>query len=425
MYKVYYKQAIAMLKQNKFISLIAILGSALAIMMIMAIIVSREVRNLSMTPEINRDRILYIETQVERTKDTHGWGIQWIRYPIYENYIAPMQTPELISLIRGGAYNAYTSSNYTRTRGEQAMISGKLRYADVAYWQLMEFTFVEGAPYTTEAFQSGLKQVVLSESMARNLFGGESALNQTVDINFRPYQVVGVVKDVSPAFTVAYGDMWAPYTSIPNYKQEGGYVALLLAKDKADFPKITEEVREAEQRYNLNSDTHNLTLRGPYTHADNQINPQTDDEEKIADTIRAEHRKFIAVLVILLLVPAINLSGLSLSRIKKRTEEIGIRKAFGAKRHTILVQVLYENMITSLIGGVIGLGLSFIVVLNLKSWLLEIPADSAVPIGALVSWPVWLGVFAACLLLNLLSAGIPAYRASKMNIVNSLNQNDN
>lgn len=79
----------------------------------------------------------------------------------------------------------------------------------------------------------------------------------------------------------------------------------------------------------------------------------------------------------MLLIPALNLSGFSLSRIRKRMAEIGIRKAFGAKRHVILIQVLYENLITTLIGGVIGLGLSYGIVFGMRKWLLGIPPTAA------------------------------------------------
>ena len=125
----------------------------------------------------------------------------------------------------------------------------------------------------------------------------------------------------------------------------------------------------------------------------------------------------------MLLVPALNLSGFSLSRIRKRMAEIGIRKAFGAKRHVILAQVLYENLITTLIGGIAGLGLSYGAIFVMRKWLFDMPSDGSLPLNALVSGYTFAAVFAVCLVLNLISAGVPAYRASRMNIVDSLNQN--
>ena len=85
----------------------------------------------------------------------------------------------------------------------------------------------------------------------------------------------------------------------------------------------------------------------------------------------------------------------------------------------------FENLITSLIGGVIGLILSYVIVFRMRDWLLDIPSGSTIPINTLISIPIMLAVFAVCLVINLLSAGIPAYRASRMKIINSLNQNDN
>lgn len=153
-------------------------------------------------------------------------------------------------------------------------------------------------------------------------------------------------------------------------------------------------------------------------------NPHGRDAEEILKKIQAQHRQRIFILLLLLLVPAINLSGLSLSRIKKRMEEIGIRKAFGAKRHIILIQVLFENLITSLIGGIIGLILSYIVIFNMRRWMLGIPADGPIPFNTLISLPVILAICFTCILLNLISAGLPAWRAANFSIICSITQND-
>jgi putative ABC transport system permease protein len=189
-------------------------------------------------------------------------------------------------------------------------------------------------------------------------------------------------------------------------------------RDKEEFGLLKAEFRAAERRFNAVDNEWNLTLRGPYNHKEMQLNLDSNQEP---ETDKAS-RKMIFIIAILLLIPAVNLSSFSMSRIKRRSEEIGIRKAFGAKKYVILIQVIYENLITSFIGGIIGLILSYLVVIWLKQWLLDIGTDSSIPIGALVSAPVFLGVFAACFLLNLLSAGLPAYRASTMKIVDSLNQ---
>jgi len=64
------------------------------------------------------------------------------------------------------------------------------------------------------------------------------------------------------------------------------------------------------------------------------------------------------VIAILLLVPAVNLSGMTLSRMRRRMAEIGVRKAFGATGGELMRQVFFENLVLTLLAGVVGLALS-------------------------------------------------------------------
>lgn len=73
------------------------------------------------------------------------------------------------------------------------------------------------------------------------------------------------------------------------------------------------------------------------------------------------------LLCIFLLVPAVNLSGLSSSDMVKRIPELGLRKAFGASRATLIVQVLTENFLYTFLGGIVGLLFSFLLVFLLRN----------------------------------------------------------
>lgn len=421
MYKLYFKQAVWMLKQNKFISAIAIMGTALAIMMIMSIIVADEIKNISVAPEINRDRMLYIKYQVERDTTIGSWIAGAVSYQIYHDYLESMKTPELVSAVSAIRY-IETPSTLVSREGSNELINTNLRMTDPNYWKMFSFSFIEGKPFNQEEYDSGLPVVVVTETLARKIFNGEVALGQTILIDFKPYRILGIVKDVSPVFKNAYGDLWIPFTSMR--KNNPSCTVLLLAKNKYDFPAIFEEVRNCERKYASERTNKIIYLQGPLANKLNTKSIRGSNVKETEASISILHRKMFFILLILLLIPAINLSGLSLSRIKKRTEEIGIRKAFGANKYTILVQVLFENLITSLIGGVVGLLLSYLVVFRMRDWLLDVPTGSEIPAGTLISFPVLLAVFAVCILINLLSAGIPAYRASRMNIIHSLNQND-
>lgn len=417
MLRIYYKQAIEMLKQNKFISAIAVIGTALAIMMIMAIIVSDNIKTISLGAEPNRYRTYYVTRAVERDTVHRGWSSGTVSYERYRDYLADLQTPEYVTV-------TIRRSTLISREGSSDILTVNQRTTGADYWKIYSFRFIEGKPWGEEEVQSGIKQVILSETTARKVFKGENALEQEVLLNFIPYRVIGIVEDVSEIYDMAHSDLWVPYSSIDDYKQWGVGTIVYTLKNNEDLPALDREIREAEKRYDAQHENKVLTFRGPAKHADYRLSEQASENEDAIEIIRVARRKSLFIFLILLLVPAINLSGLSLSRMRKRTEEIGVRKAFGAKRHVILIQVLFENLITSLLGGVIGLLLSYGVIYRMKHWLLGVPEDSFIPFNALISWPVLLSVVVVCILLNLLSAGIPAYRASRMNIVNSLTQND-
>ena len=421
MYKTYFRQAVGMLKQNPFISVISILGTALAIMMIMTMIITDGIQNASVAPENKRDRTLYLVSFAER--DTSNgkssmYASGGLPYEIMKNYVVPaLKTPELT--VATSDMNAVVKREGTNDASYQM-----IQTTDADYWKLYTHTFTEGKPYGQEDFESGLRVAVISETTAKTLFKGEDPIGKNIEINFIPYRVGGIVQDVSPLFQMAAGRIWIPYTSKPGYEQ-AYYNVMLLAANVSDFPKIRQEVNEAKRKLDFEKSPKFVDFSGARTHRVLvTVRDRGTTSEAVNDRIQKTRRRTVFLFAVMLLVPALNLSGFSLSRIRKRMAEIGIRKAFGAKRHVILIQVLYENLITTLIGGVIGLGLSYGIVFGMRKWLLGIPADGSLPLNALVSGTTSLAIFVVCLVLNLISAGAPAYRASRMNIVDSLHQNN-
>ena len=135
----------------------------------------------------------------------------------------------------------------------------------------------------------------------------------------------------------------------------------------------------------------------------------------------------IITIMVLLIVPAINLSGLTLSRMRKRLPEVGLRKAFGASRRELMVQILSENMLYSILGGIFGLILSYLSAYFMRDMLFgnmftsSLQGANQVNATFLLSPTIFLLAFLFCFVLNLLSAGIPAWRTAKKNIINSLN----
>ena len=429
MHKIYFKQAIQMLRQNPFISIISILGTALAIMMIMVIIVANNIHNVNEKPEVNRHRSFYAyEFAVQDT--VMGWSSsgflhrRWVQEQFYQ-----LQVPEAVTAFEFSMMQNYRQSIVQR-EGERELHQVNMRFVDNAFWRVFEFDFVQGVPFTQEEFEAGVRRAVISEAMARRLFRGENPVGRNILIDNVPYSVSGVVRNVSPVFRYAFGDVWAPWLSKQgNQSQRFHFLVVVLARDVEDYPLIAAEIEEYERRFGMSNAPEVLRLGAPVPHAHFEVRWGGDNrfvgyDDRVKRN-RLENIRTVLLFVLLLLVPATNLSGFSISRMKKRVTEIGIRKAFGARVGTIFYQVVYENIITSSIGGVIGLVLSYVAVLLLKGWILGVEAGANIPLGMLVSPVVFPLVALFCVLLGVMSSGIPALRAARMNIVKSIAGSDN
>ncbi len=416
MYKIYFKQALGMLKQNKFISIITITGTALAIMMVMVIIVTDSIKHVDIAPEVNRSKTFYVKRYTKKSKDQTKNRI-WqstISYELYKNYLSEFKTPEYTTAV-DKAWNGNQFMVKKENANERFL--SEIKMVDASYWKVLSFTFLDGKSFTEEDFKSGIRNAVISQNLAKKVFGNDGALGKNIEIDFNLYKVIGIIKDVPQTFTYGYGEAYIPYTSKNGYNNRS-YHILYLLKDKKDATALTEEIQKAQRKFDSGDPENNITFHGPY----NQRQLSMEETRDMKPDEKTANRKMIFIFTVLLLIPAVNLSSFSMSQIKRRIEEIGVRKAFGAKKYIILIQILFENLITTFIGGIIGLILSYFIVMWLKSWLLDVGAESAIPIHALISYPVLVGVFLASFVLNLLSAGIPAYRASKAAIVDSLNK---
>lgn len=264
MYKIYFKQAWQMLMQNRFISIIAILGTALAIMMILVIVMADTVQNADAAPESNRSRTLYIEFFAKRDTTRGAVHMGTLPYSLVKECLLNLKTPELVTFVNEARYDSRDYFTINR-QGADNSFDAMTRMTNDAYWKLMNFSFVSGRPFSKEEYDAGQQVAVISQSLATKLFPGEDATGKTVDLKFVPFRIVGVVKDVSPVFKEAAGDVWVPITAQEDYTEKQ-LIAMLRLRDKEDYPALLREIDEAARRFNLANKPWTLSLNAPYSH---------------------------------------------------------------------------------------------------------------------------------------------------------------
>jgi len=370
MYKQYLSQTLHLLKENKLLSAISIIGTALAISMIMVIVIVYEVKTANYEPETHRDRMLTVKWAGAIDKEHPDWNsnsmmslkvIKQCFYPLknVEAVTGVIPFQQKLASIPGGTTNFKCDVSYT----------------DAAFWKVFDFSFLKGSPYVKAEFESGIKKAVISEDIARRLYGTTDVVGKTISLSYQNYTISGVVKNVSTLAEAAYAQVWAPYTT--NNQAEtlqfsegllGVFRCYILARNNADFDNIRNQVDRNVNALNTSQKEQNLVLRGQPDSQFVQLTRRWANEDaKVKETVI----QYSIVLVLLLLVPAINLSGMTHSRMKKRMSEIGVRKAFGATRKELLGQVLYENLVYTILGGIFGLILSYLSVILMKAMLLN------------------------------------------------------
>lgn len=431
MYKVYLKQAMQMLRQNKFFSIIYITGTGLAITMVMILAILYYFRTGNIAPEINRDRMLVIQHgKILNKTEGQGNGSSRLSYPTIKECFYSMQTPEAVTAI----LPIGEQTEFIQTLGSDEVYNGLVMGTDVAFWKIFQFRFLAGKPYTEEEFTSGIRKAVVSESLARRLFNTSDATGKTFLLNFEEYQVSGVVEDVPSIAQFCYAEMWIPFTNRPSQIQGSkwcdfilGHMQLyILAKKPGDFDAIRREAEENCRRYSANIPQYNFVLN---EQPDTVLRAWLRTDSFASPKFMKLFIQIFSVIFLLLLVPSINLTGMTASRMKKRMEELGIRKAFGAQNRTLLLQILYENLLLTLLGGLIGLLISYGLIFMLKGWLLgnydwdgsSLTASIDLSPDMLINPAIFGYTLIFCLILNLMSALVPAWRALRRPIVDALN----
>ncbi len=441
MWKVYLRQIRRLLRENKFFSVVYILGTALSVTMIMLILITYYINTGNIGVVDKRDRMFFVTRSytVKPGKDISGnnfykafQGSAPLSHKMLEKYMYPLQVPEAKSIV-GQTQSAVYNKN------KQVYEEKSVACVDADYWKIFSMRFLVGRPFTEAEVKSKAPQVVIDESTARALFGKIDVVGYPVEINWKEYRVCGVVEDVPSYLSDAYAHLWYPYTTesrclfssdSEDLKDVYGPMKMyVLAHDRGDQERIRQEMEHQIQQMNAPAKRSQFVLNHqPDTALESVFRMSSDPYEKIYSRMQI----VFIIIVVLLVLPAINLSGLIVARMKKRAGEIGVRKAFGASVGELMRQFFWENFVQMLIGGVVGLCLSYGIFQLVRETLLVSyrTMNMAAKVGHVdmlnffhvVNMHTICYVLGICFLLNLISTLVPAWRYARIPIVDALNR---
>lgn len=157
----------------------------------MIVVMLQDVKTAPIAPESRRDRFLHCTYG-----SFHGEGNVRFNSPYSYNFIRKyfynLSEPESVT-----AYSIDSSESVVSVPGRHT-VGVERRLTDANFWRVFDFTFIAGAPYTTDDVDAAMPLAVITESVARSLFGSTDVAGREFSIDYKPMRVCGVVRDVTP-----------------------------------------------------------------------------------------------------------------------------------------------------------------------------------------------------------------------------------
>ena len=262
-----------------------------------------------------------------------------------------------------------------------------------------------GRVFTEQEVRSAAKVVVLNTTMAERLFGDSDPLDKTVAIGGAQFQVIGVYKD--NASFLSGGDRPKGVMPVTTLQRS-------LNVRRTDMGIIVKPRAEVSRDVMVDDVTAALRgLRGLRPSEESNFAIITQD--KLMETYDSIFGMFFLVMIALsavgLIVGGVGVVAIMMISVTERTREIGVRKALGATRATILFQFLVEAVTLTGIGALIGLACG---------WAAAFLLRSTTPIAASIPPLAAVAALGASAITGVLFGMIPAARASKLDPVESL-----
>ena len=397
MLKNYCLTTIRTLRQNPLYTALSVFGIALTFVFVNILFLLAESTKGDFIPPKYAERTW----RIKRICPESG-PCKYISKEQCEAWISRMTTPEMIVV----------TSNYVN---ETVIINGEGMFLMILgigenYFDVYRYKFLRGRPINRQEIVDAAPVIVIDRNTANMYFGkNEDPIGKNFELYRIQYRVVGVVENL-PIFTTANsGDMppnvMLPLEALKVFNKSVSRIISFTAKDKASLADIQTEFDRLVNEINTAEDAQFLARNKKSLAKETEIIPSIG---------------ILMVCMILMLIPALNILSLNVSKSFDRSEEIAIRRAFGAPISTIFGQLFFENLLLTLVGAVIGICITPLLLNGIDKFILSI---SVFPLSFAVhfDWKTILIVVGPCVLVfSFLSGSIPAWITAKREIVNVL-----
>jgi len=295
---------------------------------------------------------------------------------------------------------APSSTQYATARNGTKTYDATIQGTTSSYEQIGSLNLLYGRFLKTPDISDSSAVAVVGVDVADELFGSRQIIGQSISVNGRSFLIIGVLSESTSAFGGSDGKVIIPYTLAQRiFKQSDVTTFYVAAKDSDSVDAAQTDLTTAMMRkFNQDADSFAITNQAAILSTmDSVISTMTLLLGGIAG--------------ISLLVGGIGIMNIMLVSVAERTREIGIRKAIGAGRKRILSQFLIESLVISVLGGFIGILVSW----GILAIVSAIASMSFTMTGSVIALAVGF-----CMFVGVVFGLYPASKASKLQPIQAL-----
>lgn len=311
--------------------------------------------------------------------------------------------------VEDAAYTGFIEWNFDKTLSYRSATykRGNLEGVSANYALTTNLFMSEGRFISEIDDQHRREVIVIGQTIAEALFPHQSQIiGRQVMMSGKPYEIIGVLEKKKTSFLGESFDdnnMFIPFRTLRKLSPRSEYMMIIARARQGQLKAALDQIEEILRR-----------RRGVKYDEPNNFDLSTADRivEQFDSITAAVGLIAIALSSIGLLVGGIGVMNIMLVSVTERTQEIGIRKAIGAKRGDIVRQFLFEAMTLTFLGGLLGVMLALV-----AGWVVELLVPS-LP----ASTPIWAVIagLGVSISIGLMFGVWPARKASKLDPIECL-----
>ncbi|RTL54868.1 MAG: FtsX-like permease family protein [Sphingobacteriales bacterium] len=398
-----FKMALQELRVNKLRTFLSLFGITIGIFCIIGVLATVDSLKRKIKGEVQTlgNNTIYID------KWEYGGGGE---YPWWKFVKRPTPTYDEMKFIQAKSELAdamafFASQNATLSYGDNSLTNTNIYSVTEDFNKIQSINVAAGRYISDYDFTYGTNATVIGNKVAEELFGNaEKAMGKQIDFNHHKAIIVGVLEKQGNSLLGGfnYDDcILLPYryfASIYNIKQSSPFI-MVQAKNNIATASLSDELKGImrQQRKLSPQQEDNFAL--------NDVNLLGNSLNGLFGSLNLGGW---AIAGLSLLVGAFGVANIMFVTVRERTSQIGLKKAIGAKKRTILTEFLLESAFLCVIGGLLGL---FLV------WILTMALSKVLPFPIFIAPNIIVLALNICIVLGILSGIIPASIAAKMDPV--------